>query len=74
MNYPAIAYDSQMTRNEFDLMYAPQGKETVSWNDPRLSKIELDHNGEVLTELSFEFSNSNALDVVIPGASMKFSE
>ena len=51
MNYPAIEYDSQMTRNEFDLMYAPQGKETVSWNDPRLSKIELDHNGEVLTEL-----------------------
>ena len=74
MNYPAFEYDSQMTRNEFELMYAPQGNETASWNDPRLSKIELDHNGEVLTELSFEFSNSNALDVVIPGASMKFSE
>ena len=47
-------------------MYAPQGNETVSWNDPRLSTIELDFNGQVMTELLFDFSNSRSLVGISP--------
>ena len=66
MRFPTIEYESQLTREQFDLIYAPQGNETVSWNDPRLSTIELDFNGQVMTELLFDFSNSHSFVGISP--------
>ena len=59
--FPTLVYSPGVTREEFDLMYAPQGNETVAWSDLRLSKVVLGHNSQVMTELQLEFSNSYSL-------------
>ena len=43
------------------MMYAPEGNETITWNDLRVSKVILDHNQELMTDLILQFSNSNFL-------------